>query len=351
MILPDLDYSLDTLKVGSSIDQFPDQVNQVIHEMATETLPANCSLVDNIVVSGMGGSALGGRILSGLEKQTLKIPLVVSTEYHLPNFVNQKSLVVISSYSGNTEESLSCLAEAEARNAQIFILSSGGRLAFLADEHHLPHYVFTASHNPSHQPRLGLGYSTTSLLMLLARCQLIHPARDINELPKFLKSLQTSDNLAHYLSLARELSGRIPVIMCSEHLKGPVHAFKNMLNENAKTFAVMFDLPEANHHLLEGLTFPPGLSDKLSFLFVESDKYHPELIRRYPLTKNVIAKHKISLQNLIISGPNRLFESFAVILACSYIAYYLSLIQGVDPGPIPWVDWYKDELRKESQEN
>jgi glucose/mannose-6-phosphate isomerase len=339
-----IDTSLDSLGIGKSLAAFPEQCHQVIHEIALQHIPHQCYLVDNIVISGMGGSALGGRIVASLERQNLRIPVVVSTEYHLPNFVNRKSLVVISSYSGNTEETLASLGEARAREAQIYIITGGGKLAQIAEQFDLPAYIFNPVNNISGQPRMGLGYNVLALITLLSRCQLIQPFHDLNELPDFLtKKQQRTDSL---ISFAEKLVGRIPVLISSEHLKGAVHSFKNQLNENAKTFADLFDLPEANHHLLEGLSRPRSNSDNLIFIFFKSRHYHPEVLRHYSLTLDIVKKQHIPCLEYETDGPSRLFEVMELLQATSYIAYYLSLLNGVDPGPIPWVDYFKDQLKK-----
>ncbi|KKU57563.1 MAG: Bifunctional phosphoglucose/phosphomannose isomerase [Candidatus Amesbacteria bacterium GW2011_GWA2_47_11b] len=329
----------DSLNILGSIQALPDQCAQVISEIAQATVPSSCSLVNNIVISGMGGSALGGRVMASLERQTLRVPIAVSTEYHLPNFANEKTLVVISSYSGQTEETLSVLAEARARGCQIFILTAGGKLAEFT---HLPHYIFNPLHNPSGQPRMSLGYEVTAMLALLARCQLIHPLKELSRLPEFLRSRQ--NEVSSVQRLASSLVNKIPVFLVSEHLKGAVHAMKNQLNENAKTFAVVFDLPEANHHLMEGLAHPQSNPDDLAVVLVDSPHYHPEVRKRYPLTRQVIAKHHIPVFDFPLAGPNPLFEALDVIQSGAYLAYYLSQEYGIDPGPIPWVDWFKDEL-------
>ncbi|HBC72708.1 MAG: Bifunctional phosphomannomutase/phosphoglucomutase [Candidatus Amesbacteria bacterium GW2011_GWB1_47_19] len=336
--------SQDSLRVGDSITSFPDQCSQVIRDLVQQYIPESCFLSKNIVISGMGGSALGGRIIAGLERQQLKIPIVVSTEYHLPNFVDNNSLVVISSYSGNTEETLTSLAEARSRGAQIYILTSGGKLAEVALDQNLPHYVFSTDANPSTQPRMGLGYSILALITLLSRCRLIHPIKDLNHLPDFLKKRQELAD--SYFNLAKQLVGRIPVLIASEHLKGPAHGFKNQINENAKTFAVLFDVPEANHHLLEGLTFPSTLPQNLVFVIIGSDLYNPEINRTLPVTVSAVTRHHLPVISLKPVGPSRFFESMDLVQTGSFIAYYLSLLNHIDPGPIPWVDWYKDEIKK-----
>ena len=132
------DSNLDSLNILASIRALPDQCAQVISEISQQPIPSECFLAENIVISGMGGSALGGRVAAGLERQILRIPMTVSTEYHLPNFAGPHTLVVISSYSGDTQESLTSLAEARSRGCQIFIVTSGGKLASLARQYNLP---------------------------------------------------------------------------------------------------------------------------------------------------------------------------------------------------------------------
>lgn len=332
----------DTLGIYKSILEFPNQCKQVIHDLATSHIPPQCSLVHNVVVSGMGGSALGGRIVTSLERQTLKIPIIVSTEYHLPNFASEKTLVVISSYSGNTEESLSALAEARARGSQIFVLASGGQLAQTAQQFDLPRYIFSPNHNPSGQPRMGLGYNLLSIIALLARCQLIHPPAKLGELPKFLTSRQSQ--FAQFAQFAQLLEHRIPVLIASEHLKGAAHAVQNMLHENAKTFCTIFDLPEADHHLMEGLSQPSQLNHQLAFVFIQSSKYHPEVSKRYTLTAKIVRKHHIPTLFWQPVGDTPLFEAMDVIQSGAYLSFRLAQNAGIDPGPIPWVDWLKEQI-------
>jgi len=335
-------YPSDTLGIYKSILEFPNQCKQVIHDLATTNVPSQCSLAQNIVVSGMGGSALGGRIVAALERQSLKIPVIVSTEYHLPAFAAAKTLVVICSYSGNTEESLSALAEARARGCQIFVIASGGKLAQAAKDFDLPAYIFSPDHNPSNQPRMGLGYNLLSVVALLARCQLIHPPAKLGELPKFLSARQSQ--LAQFDEFAKLLTHRIPILIASEHLKGAAHAVQNMFHENAKTFCTLFDLPEADHHLMEGLSQPNGLPHSLALIFIQSTKYHPETIKRYPLTAEIVEKHHIPTLFWQPAGDTQLFEAMDVIQTGAYLSYRLAQNAGIDPGPIPWVDWLKEKL-------
>jgi glucose/mannose-6-phosphate isomerase len=333
----------DSLNILESALAFPLQCNQVLWEIAQADIPPQCFLAENIVVSGMGGSALGGRIISSLERQILKIPIVVSTEYHLPNFVGPKTLVIISSYSGDTEETIHSLAEAQARDAQIFILASGGKLAQIAKDQNLPHFIFSPRHNPSNQPRMGLGYNIMTIISLLSRCQLIHPISQLSSLKQYLQDL-TSD-VKPYQDIALQLKNKIPVLVASEHLKGAAHAFKNQLNETAKSFACLFDIPELNHHLMEGLMFPKANPGSLHFLMINSSHYHPEVKRRYILTSEVISKNHIPVSIIPIHSPNRLFDALNLVQMGALVSFYLSQTYDIDPGPVPWVDYFKDALK------
>lgn len=333
----------DSLHIKESIQAFADQFSQVQTEMSQQEVPADCMLASNLVVSGMGGSALAGRILASLERQILKIPVTVSTEYHLPNFVDASTLVIISSYSGNTEETLSSLTDAMARKSRIFILTSGGQLAEIAAEKNIPAYVFEPKHNPSNQPRMGLGYSIASLLFLLARCQLVHTPADLTQLSSFLKSRQPEAE-AQGRELARKLAGKVMVLLSSEHLKGSAHAVKNMLNENSKNLAFGLDLPEASHHLMEGLAFPQSNPRDIVFLLWNSQFYSPPVSARYPITSEIVAKQHIGVVDFPLSGSSPLQEAMAAIQSGAWLSYYLAGYNRIDPGPIPWVDYLKDKL-------
>ena len=335
---------MDSLSVWSSVVKFPDQVDQVLKELSVVPIADSCRIVKNIVVSGMGGSALGGRIAASLERESLHIPIIVSTEFHLPNFVDQNTLVVISSYSGNTEETLASLSEAQSRNAVIFGICTGGKLAGLIKQKIINGYIIDPVNNPSNQPRMSLGYAVMSIVAMLNYCGHITLPENLSDLVPYLRSRQSESE--KYLSLARHLTGRIPVFIVSEHLKGATHAIKNQINENAKNFVCQFDLPELNHHLLEGLTFPKTNPENLFFVFIKSNHYHPEVQKRYSLTEEAVKRQNIPYLEICLDGPNRFFETFELLQAAGYIGFYLSQANGVDPGPIPWVDWYKDEIRK-----
>ena len=330
---------MDSLNVYQSILDFPKQCQQVLSEISDSSLPLECNLVKNIVVSGMGGSALGGRVIQYLERDVLKVPIVISTESQLPNFVNKDSLVIASSYSGNTQETISSLKDAINRQAKIYAICTGGELAQISKEANIPGYIFEPKFNPSTEPRMGLGYNIMSIIGILNRCSLIKTVENLDTLPNYLEEKHSL--IKNYESLAQQIAGKIPIFIASEHLKGALHCIKNQFNETAKNFSAYFDLPELNHHLFEGLAYPPSNPDNLIFILVNSKYYHPEVAKRYPVTSEIIQKQHFISQEIQLDGPSPLFEVMELIQMGSFCAYYLSQLNQVDPGVIPWVDYFK----------
>lgn len=342
---------IDRSGVLSSIELLPFQIKQAWDEVFRIRIPAEFKKVRDIVVAGMGGSALGARIIDSLSFEVLDVPLEIVNGYHLPAYADKDSLVIISSYSGNTEETVSCCLEAIKRKCQIFVICTGGKLGKLAKNKNLPAYIFRPKFNSSKQPRLGLGYSITAQLALLSKAGLVRLSQaQISEVINYLDNLKANltitssskKNLAKKAALS--LRDKIIVFFSAEHLIGAAHAAKNMLNESSKAFAVRFSIPEANHHLLEGLSFPIENQKVLKFLFLESDFYDPEIKKRIRVTKEVIEKNGLPHQSLKIKGRTRLMQVFETIYLGGFISFYLAILYRVDPAPIPWVDFFKKKL-------
>ena len=264
--------ALDKSGILDSISALPTQVDQAFSEVIALEIPSVYAGAKNIIVTGMGGSALGGRVIDALKLSELRAPLEVFTELSLPKYVGKDTLVIVSSYSGNTAETISALRDAIEKKAMVIGVCTGGKLEEILRQEKLPCYVFSPSANPSNQPRMGLGYSITSILSILAKLNFLTLDREdivriIRQMGESISDFNPDSperrNLAK--SLALKLKGKIPVLIASEHLIGIAHAFKNQLNENSKTFSLLFDIPELNHHLLEGLKNPQA--GKAAFKF------------------------------------------------------------------------------------
>lgn len=342
---------LDKGGVASSIERLPFQMRQAWKEVKQSGFPSSCRLAKNVIVSGMGGSALGGRIVDSLLADRARVPIEVFTQYYLPNYVNKDTLVIVSSYSGNTEETLSACREAINRGAMLYIISTGGKLEEILKEENLEGYIFEPRENPSNQPRMGLGYSIASVLAVLSGCEFINLLDSemdeaIEEAEKFVNEFgiisRESENVAKRLAI--KLKGKVPVFIASEHLTGSIHAFKNQINENSKVFALIFDIPELNHHLMEGLKNPYQIKDLLIFVFIESERYSKRVALRYPLTREVVEKNGISTLVYRTRTSKKIQEIVELLVLGSYVSFYLAMLYGQDPSPIPWVDYFKSKL-------
>lgn len=343
--------NLDKGGILDSIIALPRQVDQAFREVRALEIPGSYGQAKNIVVTGMGGSALGGRIVDSLTLSGLRAPLEVFTEMSLPKYVNEDSLVIVSSYSGNTAETISSLKDAIEKKAKIIGVCSGGKLEEILKKEKLPCYVYQPLANPSNQPRMGLGYSITSILSILAKLgflsfdetDILRIERLMGEaISEFGADSPIEKNLAK--SLAHKLKGKIPVLVASEHLAGIAHAFKNQLNENAKTFSLLFDIPEMNHHLLEGLRNPHRAKELLNFVLLESELYSEEIKRRYPITREVIEKNGVETSVYQLSWEKKLDQIFEILILGSFVSLYLAILYDLDPSPIVWVDYFKSKL-------
>lgn len=342
---------LDKSGVYDSILSFPKQIEHAAEMAKGFTLPDDYRNVKNVVVAGMGGSALGARLVDSLEYEILNVPLEIVNDYNLPSYVNENTLVIASSYSGSTEETLSCYHEAGKLNAKILTISTGGELSKLSNKDGVPGFVFNPQFNPCNQPRLGIGYSTILLMLIMAKLKLILLSNEqigrvisVAEKSNREYGIENVDNQA--VRLAGMLMGRIPVLIASEHLYEATHTTKNQVNENAKTFSAHFAIPELNHHLMEGLSFPKTNKDNLLFIFYISNLYHFRIQRRFELTKKLVENAKIPTFTFIPQSKTRLEQTFEVIQFGNFYSFYLAMHNGLDPAPILTVDWFKDQMTK-----
>lgn len=344
---------LDVQGMLGSIESLGLQCQQAWDEVKKIKIPINYREVDNILINGMGGSGLGGHIIDSLYKKELKVPLKVINSYSLPGFVNQRTLYIISSYSGTTEEPVGTISAAKKRKAKILAICTGATLAKLAKQYKVPVYDFNPRFNPCNQPRMGVGYSVVGQIALLKKCGLLNikdaefkkaVRRIISLHGEFGSKIISPRNKAK--KVARKLHGRVPVIIGAEHLAGNAHVMANQINENSKTFSTYFLISELNHHLMEGMMFPRSNVNNLHFLFIESSKYLPRIQRRFRITKKVLAKHKVPYTAYLVKATGGLSQVFEVLLFGSYVNFYMAMLNRIDPSPIPWVDYFKKELKR-----
>lgn len=344
---------LDLGRVAESIESLSAQMRQVLEQANSIKLPAEYSRVTQVVVNGMGGSNIGVGMISAVLSDQITVPVTITAGYQVPASVNDKTLYLLSSYSGNTEEVLSVYSEVKKRRAKVLIICEQGesKLAQLIKKEKVPGFMFRADNNPSGQPRMGLGYSVLGVAMLLARAGLVEIKSSIIE--KVIANLEVWNreltparaikaNQAKKIAL--KLFNKLPVLVGAEFLTGNLKILRNQFNETSKNFACFLELPDLNHFALESLTNPKSNQNNLLFFFVDSSFYHPRVQKRSTLTKQIVKKNKLKYIEYKLAGASKLEQSFELLQLGSWVTYYLAMLNNVNPVKIPWVDWFKKEL-------
>lgn len=337
---------IDKTNAYGSVGQLAKQCRQAWEETQKLEFPSDYKNVDNIVLCGMGGSAYAALIIKALYNDSLLLPLELVNGYNLPKYVNENTLVLLSSYSGTTEEIINCGNQALSRGAKITGVCNGSQLGDLLKNNNLPSYIFEETYNPAKQPRLGQGYMIFGHMGILAKIGLLTvPTDDVTSAINFLEKHDNQIESAAK-SLIEKLQEKIPVIVASEHLSGNAHVIRNQFNETAKNFAAYSLLPELNHHLMEGLVHPE--SRILTFLFLTSTLYSPIIQKRFILTKDVVEKNNLKVIEIAVAGEAKLEQMLYALAFGGYLTFYLGILYGQDPSLIPWVDYFKRELEVSS---
>lgn len=299
--------------------------------------------IQNIVFCGMGASIYGAMVLKALMGRNMPYPTELVSDYYLPDYVGKNTLVVLTSYSGNTEEVLSCAEEAKAKGAKMLVLTKGGALAEFAQDNKVTSYIFDGKLNPGDVPRLANGYSILGLIGLLNKTRVI----DIEEMEVTNALERFKEKKAEIQQQAMDIVGmfenKIPIIFAAEHLSGNAQIIRNQFNETSKAFSSYFLIPDLNHHLMEGLQFPADAP--LQFLVFDSPNYSDKIRKRVGLTIDVVKQNKYPVIEFVTSGQTEYDDFLEVLHYGCFVTLYLGLIYNQNPAINPWVDWFKDKLK------
>ncbi len=339
---------LDKGKVFEAIGSQPDQLRRNYADTMTQDIDAEDGVgIQNIVLCGMGGSALSANILKNWLYDNLVVQFEVVRGYNLPDYVTPDSLVIISSYSGNTEETLACYREAMGQSARIVVLSAGGELADLANQNgqtllDLP---------PNNQPRLAVFASLKALACLFEdmrlvattdlRGQLINTADYLDEV-KFSWSPDNDTN-NRALQIAEKLAGKIAVVYGGPSLGSAAYKWKININENGKQLAFYNTYPELNHNEFQGWMFPA--EKPLVSVQLESDLDTDQMKKRMTVTTQILKAH--GFDPIVVKAEGRTFidQLLSTILLGDYVSAYVGILNGVDPSPVELVEKLKKELK------
>ncbi len=344
---PDQFAALDPGAMTRLIESFPAQMEGAAQVARTLTLPLP-SRVDNIVVAGMGGSAIGGDVIRVAASSLLRVPFLVCRDYRLPTFVGPSTLVFASSYSGNTEETLACYEQARAARAHIVCLTSGGKLASSAYANQHP-VIQLPSGLP---PRAALGYSAVLLLGgLTVLGQLPDLTDSVMETINVLKelvdrygpALPVHKNRAKMI--AHTLHGRLAAIYASSSVLEPAAVrWRGQLAENAKNLSFHHVLPEMNHNEIVGWEMASQNIQSIAVILLRDRDDHPLVQNRFDLTRDIIAHKASPLYEVWSEGESPLARVFSVICLGDFISLYLAYLNSVDPTSVRVIDELKKGL-------
>jgi glucose/mannose-6-phosphate isomerase len=295
----------------------------------------------------MGASALGGDLLRVYLARQADTPVFVFRDYTLPRFVGEGALVVVSSYSGNTEEALSAFREALARKALVVCVASGGRLLEEARRHSAP-YVTIPGGLP---PRAGLGYSFSALLALARQAGLCpDPRAELDQCAGLLEGLADTYRAEGpgrnpALELADDLRGCVPIVYCGSNLEAVGIRWKNQFCENSKQVAFASLVPEASHNEVMG--WEAGAQGiEAGIVVLRAPGEHPLVARSLSVLKELTGAGSRFCGEFWADGSSLLSGMFSLILLGDYASVYLALARGIDPTPIATIDRIKTWLRE-----
>jgi glucose/mannose-6-phosphate isomerase len=331
------------------IKDFPKQIEESVRIGKEAKIKLNVKGVQNIVLTGLGGSAIGGDLLRSYLVKELDIPFTVNRYYTLPEFVGRNTLVIVSSYSGNTEETISAHKEAMKRKARILCISTGGETARMAKKFKQPWIQIP----PGLSPRAALGYSFFPLLVVLSRLGFIKPKdRDIKETIQLLKikslsfgNPESPENAP--LKLAERLKGKLPVIYSpAEHLDTVNIRWRGQIAENAKQLSSGHVLPEMNHNELVGWKVLTDLMKHMHVIFLKDFGTYKRVAIREGITKQVVSMYAGEVTEVASEGRGLLARLFSLIYFGDWVSLYLAILNNENPEPVAIIDYLKSELSK-----
>lgn len=327
---------IDPGGMGDSVRGLPDQCRAAWSEARQLELPDEFRDIDRIVVLGMGGSAIAGDVFRLLLARESSVPVLNHRHYDAPPYVDERTLVIAASYSGNTEETLSAFEKALSRPANKLALTTGGKLLATARANGVPAFVFQYKG----EPRSAFGYGLMPLLAVGEKLGLMEGiATDVDEALSAMESLRArigedvplADNAAK--QLATKLAGRLPVIYGAELLTEVAHRWKTQFNESSKVWAFYEQLPEANHNAIVSFELPPEVTRLIFVVYLTSPDLHPRVALHFAFSQRMLTEAGVPYEEVKAEGRGGLAQAMTSVLFGDYVSYYLALVNEVDPSP------------------
>lgn len=342
----------DSQEVSYYVEHLPEQVHIAWRDTRELTVKKHKS-IQNIVLVGMGGSGVAADLVSMVCKAYGSVPVTVVQDYELPNFVNTKTLVVLISFSGDTEEVLHAATFAKKKRAKIAVVTSGGKLWRFASRHNLDGYRFRAK-EMAETPNQGMGLLFMGCVGLLERFGFLKVskakvARMIEAMTDVVDSCAINIDTEHNpaKTVAVEAEDRPVLFVGSEHLAAVTKEMAYRVNESAKQYARHASLPELNHHFLESLGRPADVFSRFLVLMVRSDLYHQRNGIRYEMTAEVFENLGATVIDYDAHGGEVLEEIGEMMQFGAFLTYYMGIQNKVDLTEVPYVNLIKQKMSKE----
>jgi len=321
------------------VEGFTKQLQEAL-DIANKAVLTKKNNIHNIVVTGLGGSGIGGTLLSELVQSECPIPIIVNKDYFLPEFVNSNSLVIISSYSGNTEETLSAMKQAIDKNAQIVCVTSGGEVHSIAQQYKFDTIIIPGGH----PPRSCIGYSLIQLFKIVqfngfVKTDLLNQVKaTITLLDNEKEAIKVESTL-----IAKKLLNKIPVIYSLGSCEGAAVRFRQQINENSKMLCWHHTLPEMNHNELVGWT---EKNDSLAVVTFRTSFDYARTIKRYDICKTLFEKYSHSVTDITAKGTSKVEQFFYLINIGDWITCYIADLKNIDAVEVNVITNLKNELAK-----
>ena len=328
------------MKMNDYINDFSNHLREAIEIADNTTLTPYTKEIRNILICGLGGSGIGGTIVSDIISSKVNIPIAATKDYSIPNFVNEHTLVIANSYSGNTEETLYALEKCQARGAEIAVITSGGKLKTIAEENKYNKIII-----PGNQPpRAMFGYAFTELFFMLNHYGIIDDSfkADFDEAITLLDT-EKADIQKQAMDLAKKMYKQTPVIYVANGFEGVAVRFRQQINENSKMLCWHSVVPEMNHNELLG--WRTNVDDLAVVYFRNTCDYDRNQIRM-DINKKVISKFTSNITEIWSKGDSLIENSLYHISLGDWVSWYLSEMNNVDAIEIDVIEFLKGELAK-----
>lgn len=340
---------LDPLNMLGHIDVLPEQLQSAWDLGQSYPLP-HADGLRQVVIAGMGGSAIGGDLVAAYTTSAARVPLVVWRNYDLPGYVvDDGTLLIASSHSGNTEETLSAFRQGVEVGARTLALTTGGTLASEAESAGSP--VWRFEHDG--QPRSAVGFSFGLLLAALARLKLVEfspgeLSTAVSAMKEQMGSIGADVPVAQNIAkrMAGQFMDRWPTIIAADLVAPVARRWRTQIAEIAKAVAQFEELPEADHNMVAGVEHPEPLFGPTMVVFLRSEHNHPRNLKRLEATRHILMVEGFNTDILDAQGGSRLAHQWTTLHLGDYVAYYLAMAYGVDPTPVPAIEDLKEQLKQ-----